>query len=622
MFYGYCGKILKVNLSSGRIIQEELTESLARNYLGAKGFGTKILYDEVQPGIDPLGKENKIIFATGPLTGTKAFSPKMNITTKSPLTNGYLDGTVGGFLGAELKFAGYDIVIIEGKSEKPTYLHIHDGEVRLREAGHLWRKGTHDTERMIKDELKDKKIRVASIGEAGENLVRFACISVDLGRQVGRGGAGAVMGSKNLKAIAVKGSKEVNLHNAESFPRNSKAYYKELKGKGGHLRKEGLMFLMDPINEFGILPTRNFKEGVFSGIDRVNAKFFIENFKPKNKGCFSCVPLCGKYCDIESEEFGRFQIEGPEYETAALLGPNCGIDNFEAIAYANYLCDDYGMDTMSAGGTIAFTIECFEKGLLTPEDTDDLELRWGNYKSILELIRKISLREGIGNLLAEGTKRMSKTIGRGSEAFAIHVKGLELPAYDPRGAIGMGLNYAVADRGACHLRAFTVSEELFKGMQPYSIEKKASLVKYRMHKKIIQDSLGTCELLGFDPMLGKLLTDATGWNVYPSYNPIFNTLEDFRYSEDDCGIGERIYNLARAFNVRNGFGKGDDILPERFFVETMTEGKVKGKLIDRADFEKMLSEYYEISGWTAEGVPTREKLLELNLIDVAKAIYG
>jgi aldehyde:ferredoxin oxidoreductase len=430
------------------------------------------------------------------------------------------------------------------------------------------------------------------------------------------------MGSKNLKAIAVRGSKRVKLYDPESFAKNSKEYYRELKAKGKHLTREGLMFLMDPINEFGILPNRNFTEGVVPSIDKVNAAYFIKNFKPKNKGCFSCGPLCGKFCDIQSREFGRFQIEGPEYETTALLGPNCGIYNLEAIAYANLLCDDYGIDTMSTGGVIAFAMECFERGFINSKDTDGLELHWGNYKSVLESIRKISLREGFGDFLAEGTKRMSERLGKETEKLAINVKGLEMAAYDPRGAVGMGLNYAVADRGACHLRAFTVSEECFKGMDRYSIEGKARLVKYRMHKKIIQDSLGTCELCGFVPILGDLLKNATGWNVYLSYNSDLNALEDFRFQENDRGVGERVYNVARAFNIREGFGKQDDRLPDIFFEDAMTEGMVKGKVINRVEFEKMLHEYYEISGWTEEGIPTKEKLLELGLIDEAKDLYN
>jgi aldehyde:ferredoxin oxidoreductase len=336
------------------------------------------------------------------------------------------DSTVGGYIGAELKYAGYDIIVIEGKSEKPVYLYINDDEMKLIDASHIWGKGTHDTEKIIRKELGNRKIRVASIGQAGENVVRFACVSVDLGRQAGRGGSGAVMGSKNLKAIAVRGSKDIKLHDPEAFSKNSKAYYKELKASGATLNREGLLFLMDPINEVGILSVRNFRDGTFSGINKVNSTFFLENFKPKKKGCFSCPVLCGKFIDVQSEEFGRFQIEGPEYETNALLGPNCGIDNMEAIAYANFLCDDYGIDTMSTGGVIAFVMECFEKGIITAKDADGLELTWGNYKPALELIRKISFREGFGDLLAEGTKRVSERIGKGTEKFAINVKGLEL----------------------------------------------------------------------------------------------------------------------------------------------------------------------------------------------------
>jgi len=623
MIRGYAGKILRVDLTKGKVEKEKLDDSFAKAFLGGKGFGGKILYDEVPPRTDPLSPENRVILSNGPLTGSGAFAPKCSFVTKSPLTGGWLDCMLGGFVGPELKFAGYDVLVLSGKAPEPVYLHINDGQVELRKASHLRGKSTHETETTIKKELGDPKTRVASIGPAGENLVRFACITGDLYRQAGRGGVGAVFGSKNLKALAVRGSGKVSLANKEEFIRHTRELNKALKESGETMTTYGTMWLMDPMNDYGMLPTRNFQQGVFEGVKKINGDKLVKTLKTKDVGCHACTLRCSNFLDVKRSEFGPFQIEGPEYETACLMGSNCGVDDLKAISYLNLLCDQFGIDTMSTGNILAYLMECVQKKVITKKDLDGVDLKWGDYKAMIELVRKISSREGIGDLLAEGVAKAAKKIGKGTSRFAMHVKGMEMPGYDPRGALGMGLAFATADRGACHLRAWTVYEEVMGNLDRFSPEGKPMLVFARMHRKIIMDALGICEMMGLIPLFSSLFTDATGLEVKPLYNRVYEKLlEDFAIDGGKVGVGERIYNLARAFNVREGFGKKDDKLPPRFFEESVPEGPLKGHPIKVQDFNRMLKEYYELNGWDRNGVPTKEKLVELGLPNVAKDLWA
>jgi aldehyde:ferredoxin oxidoreductase len=619
MDQGYAGKILRVDLTSGKVDKAILEEEFAKKFLGGKGFGGKILYDEVPPQTDPFSPENRIILSNGPLTGTGAFAPKCSFVTKSPLTGGWLDCMLGGFVGPELKFAGYDILIISGKSPEPVYLSIRDDRVELRRASHLWGKTTHDADRIIKEDLGDSKIKIASIGPAGENLVRYACITGDLYRQAGRGGVGAVFGAKNLKALAVRGSGRVNLADKDAFVAHTRELNKALRESGETMTTYGTMWLVDPMNNYGMLPTRNFQEAVFEGAKKIGGDSLVKRLKTKDVGCHACTLRCSNFCDVKRSEFGSFQIEGPEYETTCLLGSNCGVDDLKAIAYMNLLCDQLGIDTMSTGNVIAFLMECVQRRILRKSDLDGLDLLWGNYKAMIEIIKKIAAREGIGDLLAEGVAKAARRIGKGSSGLAMHVKGMEMPGYDPRGAVGMGLAFATADRGACHLRAWTIYEEVMGSMDRFSREGKPMLVFARMHRKVIMDALGICEMMGLMPLFASLLSDATGWSVSPLYNRVYEKLlEDFTIDEEKYGIGERIYNLARAFNGREGFGKKEDNLPQRFFRESVPRGPLKGHPIGRREFNKMLGEYYELNGWDANGLPTREKLLALGLEDAAR----
>jgi len=619
----YAGKILRVDLSSGKIEKQELEEGIAKRFLGSKGFGAKFLYDELPAKTDPFSPENQIIISTGPLTGTGAFSPKCNMATKSPLTGGWLDCTLGGFFGPELKFAGYDVLIISGKAPDPVYLWINDDMVELRLATELWGKTSHEAEKSIKKDLDDQKIRVTSIGPAGENLVRFACVNGDLYRQAGRGGIGAVWGSKNLKAVAARGSGEVGLADKTNFFKHMQEFNKYLKENSGPFSSEGLMFLVDLINDNGMMPTRNFQESVFEGAKKINAEALLSTIKKRDMACHKCVVGCGNFCEIEESEFGPFEIEGPEYETACLLGANCGVDNLEAIAYLNVLCDSLGIDTISTGGTIAFAMECYQRGILTSKDVDGLDLNWGNYRAMVELIKKIVYREGIGDLFAEGSARAAEKIGKEAPKYAIHVKGLELPGYDPRGAIGMALAYSIADRGGCHLRAWTIYDEVVGEMDRFSPVGKAFLDAKRINRKAIMDCLGMCEVFGLSGQYSTLLGEATGWKVdqYIIDQLPGDFIGDFFIDGEKVGIGERVSNLTRAFNIREGFAKKDDIIPERFFKDAVPEGPVKGHIVPREDFDKMLREFYEVCGWDKNGIPTKEKLLELGLENAVKDLW-
>jgi aldehyde:ferredoxin oxidoreductase len=602
--------------------KEKLKEEFAKKFLGGKGFGGKILYEEVPPKTDPFSPENRIILSNGPLTGTGAFAPKCSFVTRSPLTGGWLDCMLGGFVGPELKFAGYDVLVISGRAPYPVYLHIEDDQVELRKADHLWGKTTHETEATLKQELGDSKVKVASIGPAGENLVRFACITGDLYRQAGRGGVGAVFGSKNLKALAFRGSGKIEIANRSAFIEHVKELNKALKKEGETMTTYGTMWLVDPMNDYGMLPTRNFQEAVFQGAKKIGGDTLVKTLKTKNVGCHACSLRCSNFCDVKKSEFGPFQVEGPEYETACLLGSNCGVDNLKAIAYLNLLCDQLGIDTMATGNLIGFLMECVQKKILKKNDLEGLDLKWGNYKAMVQVIKKISFREGVGDLLAEGVARAAKKIGKGAPQLAMHVKGMEIPGYDPRGALGMGLAYATADRGACHLRAWTIYEEVMGNLDRFSPEGKPMLVFARMHRKIIMDSLGICEMMGLMPLFSTILSDITGWKVAPLYNRVYEKLlEDFIIGPEKVGVGERIYNLARAFNIREGFGKKDDTLPQRFFKQSVPKGPLKNHPIRTQDFNKMLKEYYELNGWDKNGVPTKEKLMALGLPKAANDLW-
>jgi len=603
MLGGYVGNILRVNLTKRKTSVEKLDEEVARNFIGGKGLGAKILYDSVKPRIDPLRPENLLIFASGPLTATLApTSGRWAVVTKSPLTNIFLDSQVGGYFGAVMKLAGFDCVIVEGKADIPVYLWVHDESAEIRDAEDLWGKGCFETEKTIKKRLGEN-VRVASIGPAGENLVRYACITVDMYRQAGRGGAGAVMGSKKLKAVALQSAgRRIEYADPKGFREAARRALKVIEENSfiPLRRKYGTPIWVAPVNEFAILPTRNFRTGVFEHADAISGETMRSKIVVKDGTCYNCSIRCWKYTQVKSEKYRVNELAGPEYETIVLMGSNCGVNSLEAIAHANLLCDDLGLDTISTGNAVAFAMECFEKGLLNEKATDGLKLRFGDADAEIEMIRRIAYRKGLGNTLAEGVKGASQKIGGGSENFAMHTKGMEIPGYDPRGAFGMALAYATSDRGACHQRAWTVRAEIEGKLTPrYSTEGRARFVKETQDERAMCFSLVLCDFAPLDvSCFVELLNKATGFNF---------TVEEY------LKTGERIWNLTRLFNVREGLTRKDDDLPARFMEEPLPDGVAKGQVITEKMLREMLDEYYTLRGWNRNGIPTKEKLKELGL---------
>jgi len=610
---GYNGKILRVNLSDNGISEETIDELFCRTYLGGAGFVAYFLWKELGQGIDPLAPENKMVFALGPVTGVRLPGSGRNcVGAKSPLTGGIAKSEVGGFWGAELKRAGYDAIIIEGKTEKPVYLWVHDGAAEIKDASHLWGKKTKETQQTIRDELGDNLIRVASIGLAGEKLVRYACIMNGLYDAIGRGGLGAVMGSKNLKAIAVRGHKAPPIAEPERV--------KELRG--------WLLANMDLVRDFrefgtgaamkgfeitGNLPVRNFRDGLFPGVKMIDAKRMKDTIRVRMEGCFACPVRCKKVVEFQEPYPVDSAYGGPEYETLASLGSNCGIDNLKAIAKGSELCNGYSLDAISTGAVIAFAMECFENGLLSIKDTNGIELRFGNDKAMLKIIELIARREGIGDLLAEGTAQAAQKIGKEAQEFAMQVKGLEAGMHEPRFKTGLGLGFMVNPHGAdhcCNLHdPMYATKEQLKELNPLGIlepvppddigPRKVALFRLIQLKHIVFDCLVLCQFLPYDyEQVADVTAAVTGWNT--------GVMEQLR-------VAERILTMMRLFNIREGFTAADDKLPQRFF-QPKTDGALADKPLDPAKVEQAKHYYYSLMGWDAHtGIPTPEKLEELGI---------
>ncbi len=596
MSYGYAGKILEVDLTS-RKVQKTSTEKYlnVQLFVGGKGLGALALWKELKPHTDPFSPKNILVFSTGPLTGTLCPSTRMCIITKSPLTNTFCDSHVGGHLGPEIKFAGYDAIIARGKSEDPVYLWINNEEVEICDAKHLWGQDTFHTEERIRKEGKDSTIRVACIGPAGEHLVKFALVNTERYRQAGRGGVGAVMGSKNLKALAVKGFGQIRIHNLEAFTQVAKETREAvLENKTIRARRRwGTTRSVLYASDRDLFPTRNFSEATFEEAENLSAEVFEKRFWVKHKACYGCPVNCGKLGVVRSGVYAGTVVEGAEYETATLLGANCGISDHEAVAHANMLCDKLGLDTISTGNVIAFAMECYEKGLLTRKETDGLQLNFGNQEALTRVIPKIANREGVGNLLADGVKTLSERLGEKTRDFAMHVKGLELPGWGIRAAPGMGLAYATADRGGCHMRAWTTSHEI------------SGIVEV---VKAQQDYYAACDCL----VACQFVKDVVGKERYVQ---MLNTATGMKMSVDEfVKVGERIWNLARMFNMRVGFSRKDDTLPKRILTEPLPSGIAKGQRLTQTQLKQMLDDYYKLRGWNIQtGKPSKEKLRELEL---------
>jgi len=614
---GYKGKILRVNLSNESITIEKPDEKFYRRYLGGEGFVAYYLLKEVKPGIDPLAPENKLIFAAGPLTGAPIPGCGRNsVGGKSPLTGGFGESEVGGAWGAELKRAGFDAIIIEGKAANPVYLWVYDDEAEIRSAKHLWGKETGEVQKIIRKELGDDLIRVASIGPGGEKLVRFACVIVDLHDAAGRTGMGAVMGSKNLKAIAVRGKGErIKVSNPSKLRELSRWLNQNMKNLrfASNLHNYGTGASMDALVASGNLPIRNFRDGLFANPMNLDARTIKETISVGMDGCYACPIRCKKIVKVDEPWKVDPIYGGPEYEALAALGSNCGIDDLKAVAKANEICNRYSLDVISTGVTIAFAMECYENGILTKEDTGGLELKFGNADAMVRMVEKIARREGIGDVLAEGVKRASEIIGKGSEKYAMHVKGLEIPMHEPRLKRALGLGYAVSPTGADHMHNMHDTGLVSAGpmldslsslgiLEPMPLEdlgpRKVRAFIYYVDWRVLDNSLLICDFLPWDfDQKTEIVKAVTGWKTS---------------TWDLMKTAERIITMARIFNLREGFTKNDDWLPERFF-NPKRNGPLSDTSISSEALKNAIELYYGMMGWDKNGVPTRAKLEELDI---------
>ncbi|MGB9792386.1 MAG: aldehyde ferredoxin oxidoreductase family protein [Thermacetogeniaceae bacterium] len=599
--YGWVGQILRINLTEGTVKKEALDLEEAKKYLGARGLGTRLWIKEVDPKVDPLGPENNLIFMTGPLTGTLAPSAgRYNVVCKAPLTGTMAASNSGGYWGPELKYAGYDGIIFEGKAERPVYVWIKDDQVEIRSAEHLWGKDTVETTDALRAET-DFDARVACIGPAGEKLVRFACVINDYARAAGRSGVGAVMGSKNLKAVVVRGTGAVRVADPDGFMEVVNKVRQMVKSNpvtGQGLGLYGTGVLVNILDQTGAYPVNNFRDsGTFPGADATSGETLAKTYLVRNKGCMGCAIGCGRIVNVPSGPFKGFG-EGPEYEAQWSLGADCGVDNLAAIIKANNYCNELGLDPITMGATIACAMELFEMGVITEKQVGR-SLRFGDAEAMVELTRQTGLREGFGDELAEGSYRLATKYGH--PELSMSVKKQELPAYDPRGVQGIGLNYATSNRGGCHVRGYMTSPEVLgipEKLDNLATEGKAAWTKIFQDLTAAVDSSGLCLFLTFAigaPEIAAELSKATGID----------------YTVDDVmKIGERIWNMERLFNLANGFTKDDDTLPPRLLKEPIKFGPLKGAV---HKLHEMLPEYYKVRGWDEEGRPTPEKLEELGL---------
>ena len=587
---------------------EEVNPQTAKDFIGGRGWAIKYLYDEVDPTVDPLSPGNKLIFGTGPLTATPApTGNRYTVVTKSPLTGALSCSNSGGVFPTEMKRTGFDMFVFEGRASRPVYLWVNDDQVEICSAEHLWGKTVPQTEDTLLGET-DPKARVACIGPAGERLVKVAAIMNDKHRAAARSGVGAVMGSKNLKAVVVRGTKKTPLAEPEAMRELCKLVRSEVNAdvkKGSSLREYGTAYVPPVTNEIGILPTRNFQTGVFEGVDNISGYVLKEKYLIRAKPCYGCPIACGRDTRVDDPIYGG-EGEGPEYETIAALGSSCGVDNLAAVTKANYLCNELGLDTISTGVTISCAMEMYEQGIL-PESDVGRPLRFGDADTVIALIQEIAYRRGFGDALAEGSYRLASKYGH--PEFSITAKKLEFPGYDPRGAKGMGLLYATSNIGASHMAGDIAYSEVFgvpEKIDPLTIEDKPRLV-YRFEDAFaIIDAAGLCVFLSvrylFDPDV----------NLWPTrLTRLMNHATGAGYTEETLlEAGERIFNLERMFLLQAGFTQADDTLPQRMLEEPLPDGPAKGHVVE---LDQMLPQFYQLRGWDENGVPTAEKLQALGL---------
>jgi aldehyde:ferredoxin oxidoreductase len=602
MVKGFAGGVARVNLTTGEIKKEKINEDWARLFIGGRGYGTKIIYDEVDPKVDPMAPENKVVIAVGPAAGTNApTSGRTMVITKGAETGTIACSNVGGHFGPQLKQAGYDMVIIEGKAEKPVYLWINEGSIGIRNAGHLWGKKTSEVEEAIKKET-DPKARVMNIGPGGVKLSRIADVMFDAHRAAGRSGVGAVLGSKNFLGIAARGTKKVEVADPEATKKavaQARKMIRESGITGETLPTYGTAVCVNVINEAGGYPVRNAQDAYAANAGVTGGEEIKEKILVKTGACNVCPIVCERITEIKEGKYKGQRGQGPEYETTWSLGEMCGVEDLNAITYAHYLCNEYGVDGIAAGVTIACAMELYEKGYIPDKDVP-FPIRFGDGDTVVELVQMMGEREGIGDLLADGSYRLAEHYGH--PELSMSVKKQEMPAYDPRAFKGIGLEYATSNRGACHVRGYTIRAEVFEwpnGVDRLTYEGKAELTKYTQDLTAVIDSSGMCLFTCF------------GLKYISDYGPILRAVTGIPYSDDELmKAGERIWNLERLFNLKAGFTKKDDTLPARFLNEPIASGPSKGEV---SELDRMLPKYYKLRGWDEEGRPTREKLEELGL---------
>ncbi len=616
MSFGYHNRILRVNLTNGTIKEENPGEDFYRKHMGGRGIISYYLMKEVPKGADPLGPENLLIFAAGPLTGTPMIgSGRNSVGAKSPHTKGYGDSEAGGYFGAEMKRAGYDAIIIEGQSDKPVYLAIKDEEVQIKNATHLWGKLTNEVEKAIKEEMGDKNARVTQIGVAGENQVLIANVVNDLTHFYGRSGMGAVMGSKNLRAIGIKGTRLPKIKDQSTLTELNKVMGKNIKENMKGMTELGTTAIVNSLNAVGGLPTYNFKAGSFEGADKISGETMRDTYLIDNEGCYMCTVDCKRVVKIDDRYKVNPEFGGPEYETLGSLGSCCGIDDLQAVCKGNELCNALGLDTISAGVAISFAMECYENGILSKEDTDGIDIKFGNGQAMVEMIEKIANKDGFGELLALGCKPAAEKIGKGAMKYAMEVKGQEIPMHEPRLKQGLGIGYMVSPTGAdhCHNLHDTVYTKMGPGLEnmfPLGLnkplpasqldEEKSHMLKVGSLWRHFSNISELCQFVPWSPsQIEEAMKAVTGWQT--------SLLEMMQ-------ITERAVNLTRLFNLREGFELKDDYLPERFYEPLEGDNPLKGAIVDKKQADIALKAYYNLMGWDENGIPTKAKLAELDLL--------
>jgi len=614
--FGYAGRVLYVDLDSGKTRVEALNMDYAKKYIGGMGLGMRLWLDNSKQGVDPLSPQNPLVLAIGPISGT-IFPTAGNghaFVAKSPATFGVGEAVAHGTFGSEMKRAGYDAIIITGKSEKPIYLWIDDDSVQLLEAAHLMGKSPSETEDAIKDELGDYYVRVASIGLAGEKLSRIACIINEKTRAAGRTGLGAVMGSKSLKAIAVRGTRDITVAKPEEFMDLVKEFHERMKGPATQkYRTLGTPENVLVHNALFCMPTRNYRQAHFEEADKVSGEVLNEKYVPKIIGCSSCAMRC-EHVTVVPEGPYRGTLTRMEYETLWALGPYCGIDRLDAVIKGMELCNYYGIDAISAGVVVGFAMDCYENGILTRSELGGIDAHFGNSEALLQLLEKIGKREGIGNLLAEGVRIAGQKIGKGAEKLAQHIKGLEVTGYDLRCLKTAALGFAVSFRGADHNR---------HGAYAFDVKGKVDRLKAEKGRgKLVRDMEDVYSLI--DSFIICKFSRGTYYKELADMAKLYNFVTGIDITPEELKqSGERINTVARLINIREGLGRNDDSLPWKVMnVPIPDEGPVKGAFVSQEELDLLLDDYYESRGWTLEGIPTTEKLKEIGMGELDSIVKG